>query len=85
MIQPRLVCCGSELPEGVGKYGCPNCNGEKAARPRWGNQTDSGQNKLAPSADRWKKRSETFSGIADAMASQWGGMKSKEPVQAPMF
>ena len=41
-------------------------------KPRWGNQTDSGQNKLAPSADRWKKRSETFQGIADAMAKQWG-------------
>ena len=41
-------------------------------RPRWGNQTDSGQNKLAPSADRWKVRSETFQGIADAMADQWG-------------
>ena len=41
-------------------------------RQRWGNQTDSGQNKLAPSADRWKKRSETFAGIAEAMAEQWG-------------
>jgi len=41
-------------------------------RKRWGNQTDSGQNKLAPSADRWKKRSETFAGIAEAMAEQWG-------------
>ncbi len=28
--------------------------------------------KMPPSADRWKKRSETFQGIADAMASQWG-------------
>jgi hypothetical protein len=27
---------------------------------------------LPPSADRWKKRSETFQGIADAMAEQWG-------------
>lgn len=27
--------------------------------------------KLPPSADRWKERSRTFSGIADAMASQW--------------
>lgn len=43
-------------------------------RPRWGNQTDSGQNKLAPSADRWKVRSETFQGIADAMADQWGSL-----------
>ena len=41
-------------------------------RKRWGNQTDSGQNKLAPSADRWKIRSETYEGIAAAMAAQWG-------------
>jgi len=38
---------------------------------RWGNQTDSGQNRLAPSADRWKIRSATYQGIADAMAAQW--------------
>lgn len=42
-------------------------------RKRWGNQTDSGQNRLAPSPDRWKIRSETFTGIAEAMAYQWGG------------
>lgn len=41
-------------------------------KKRWGNQTDSGQNRLAPSADRWKIRSETYKGIAEAMASQWG-------------
>lgn len=39
---------------------------------RYGNQTDSGQNKLPPSADRWKIRSETYFGIAGAMAAQWG-------------
>jgi hypothetical protein len=39
---------------------------------RWGNQTPSGQNSLGPSADRWKIRSATFRGIADAMAEQWG-------------
>ena len=27
---------------------------------------------LPPSADRWKLRSETYLGIAQAMASQWG-------------
>ena len=43
-------------------------NGKK----RWANQTDSGQNKLAPSADRWKLRSETYQGVSDAMAKQWG-------------
>ncbi|CAB4124720.1 hypothetical protein UFOVP62_26 [uncultured Caudovirales phage] len=41
-------------------------------KPRWANQTDSGQNKLAPSADRWALRSKTYQGIADAMAAQWG-------------
>lgn len=41
-------------------------------RPRWGNQTDSGQNKLGPSPDRWAKRSLTYPGIAKAMAEQWG-------------
>lgn len=39
---------------------------------RWGNQTDSGQNKLPPTADRWKLRSTTYAGIAEAMADQWG-------------
>ena len=39
---------------------------------RWANQTDSGQNRLTPSPDRWKIRSETYKGIARAMASQWG-------------
>lgn len=28
--------------------------------------------KLPPSKDRWKIRSKTFQGIADAMAAQWG-------------
>ncbi len=28
---------------------------------------------LPPSADRWKLRSTTYQGIADAMAMQWGG------------
>jgi len=39
---------------------------------RWSNQCASGQNKLAPSPDRWKERSKTYQGIADAMALQWG-------------
>jgi len=39
---------------------------------RWANQTASGQNKLGPSKDRWKIRSKTYQGIANAMAQQWG-------------
>lgn len=41
-------------------------------KKRWANQTDSGQNALPPSKDRWKIRSTTYQGIADAMAEQWG-------------
>ena len=41
-------------------------------KPRWSNQTDSGQNKLAPSKDRARLRSKTYLGIAKAMAEQWG-------------
>jgi len=29
--------------------------------------------KMPPSEDRWKERSKTYQGIADAMAWQWGG------------
>jgi len=39
---------------------------------RWSNQTDSGQNRLGPSKDRWRKRAVTYQGIADAFADQWG-------------
>lgn len=39
-------------------------------RPRWGNQTDSGQNRLSPGDDRWKDRSRTFPGIADALVER---------------
>jgi len=41
-------------------------------KERWGNQTDSGQNRLSPSANRWLERSATFPGIAAAMGAQWG-------------
>jgi hypothetical protein len=43
-------------------------------KERWANQTDSGQNRLPPSADRAKIRSITYQGIADAMAAQWGSL-----------
>lgn len=43
-------------------------------KKRWGNQTNSGQNKLTPSADRWKHRAKTYRGIAAAMAEQWGAL-----------
>lgn len=38
---------------------------------KYSNQTPSGQNNLGPSKDRWKLRSKTYEGIAEAMAGQW--------------
>lgn len=36
----------------------------------WANQTDTGQNKLGPGDERWKDRSRTYPGIADALVSR---------------
>lgn len=32
--------------------------------------------KMSPGLDRWKERSRTYQGIADAMASQWGRLEN---------
>lgn len=77
-VLPRTVCknCGTieagavDLVEKALKDGCIEC-GHKVL-PRWGNQTDSGQNKLFPSIDRAEQRSKTYPGIAHAMAHTWG-------------
>lgn len=68
-VPPRLVCDNGHT-FAYGNHKCPVCRSEKFL-PRWANQTDSGQNKLPPSDDRWKLRSETYDGIANAMAAQW--------------
>jgi len=68
LVSPRMVCCGITLTD---KYGCPNCLGSNKPKHRWSNQTNSGQNKLPPSADRARLRSITYPGIAEAMAQQW--------------
>jgi len=57
-VEPRIVTTPS---------------GKKANR--WANQCDNyGHDSLPPSADRWKIRSATYQGIADAMVEQWGGL-----------
>jgi len=58
-IKPENRCAGRIVTH----------NGKQVER--WANQTDSGQNRLSPSADRWKDRSKTYSGIADAFATQF--------------
>lgn len=49
---------------------CIQANGKNL--PRWGNQTDSGQEKTTPGEGRWLERSKTWPGIAAAMGDQWG-------------
>ena len=80
-IQPHQFGHDASKKTGLWLKNLPALKGTKDVAPRlvdgrrrWGNQTDSGQNKLPPSADRWKLRSITFSGIAAAMAQQWGSL-----------
>ena len=77
-VPGRIVCrsCGSvhrgEAAVTASAKGCEcgaDCN---QLVPRWANQTDSGQNRLGPSPDRARLRSQTYPGIARAMAEQWG-------------
>ena len=69
--QPRLVCSNGHRNAYDGYSYCGTC-GSEVLRPRWANQTDSGQNRLSPGENRWLERSKTFPGIAAAMGDQWG-------------
>jgi hypothetical protein len=82
-VKPRMICtpCGGRNDyEAAFGHGCIHC-GAEAGRllPRWSNQTDKNQNKLTPSDDRWKERSRTYPGIADAATAHWLGIL-KNPV-----
>lgn len=80
VIQPHEF--GDDASKATGLWlsaGVPKLVGTKYVEPRmvghlprWANQTDSGQNRLSPSADRWLERSKTYPGIAKAMGNQWG-------------
>ena len=79
IIQPHQFGHDASKQTALWLKGLPKLESTKNIEPRvingkkrWANQTDSGQNKLAPSADRWKIRSTTYLGIANAMADQWG-------------
>lgn len=61
--------CGGRWDQSKGPE-CAHCH-DSAPRLVWANQTHSGQNRLSPSDDRWQHRSETYEGIAAAMAAQW--------------
>ncbi len=65
-IEGRLI----EWPRGSGKM-----------VRRWANQTDSGQNCVTPSDNRWKDRSKTYDGIGAAFAEQWGGTAVQSQIE----
>ena len=64
-LKPTAFCPPRLAPSGNGK----------GYAFRWSNQTDSGQNIEPPCENRWKIRSTTYRGWAEAMAEQWGGTK----------
>lgn len=80
-IDPRYVCCGHVLNESEIEHGCLECFGDKKPLPRWSNQTDSGQNRLPPSKDRWLIRATTYQGWSDAMVNQWGNLIKQEEIK----
>ena len=78
-VPPRMVCqCGIVYPYNQADKGCPEC-GPGFSKPRWSNQTDSGQNKLGPSDTRAADRAKTYPGIALAMAEQWAPIILNSP------
>lgn len=64
---PRYVCqdCKNTMGGTCGQ--CERC-GSMRVRERWGNQTDSGQNRLSPGEGRAAARAVTYPGIARAIA-----------------
>lgn len=62
---PSLVLTGPEIQPRIIEY-----KGKPVKR--WGNQSPCGADNKGPSENRWKERSETYQGIANAMANQWG-------------
>lgn len=75
-VEPRYVCgcgwSGRDVRRNTmwGRQ-CPECLSARL-KPRWANQTDSGQNRLGPSERRAMDRARTYPGIANAWAQQWG-------------
>jgi hypothetical protein len=55
------------LPIDPAKYIAPTTRDNGKAY--WANQTDTGQNKLGPGDERWKDRSRTYPGVADALVT----------------
>ena len=72
--KPDQVIQPWQFGHGETKATCLWLKGLQRLRPtEISEQREQRMHKLPPSADRWKLRSVTYSGIANAMASQWAG------------
>jgi hypothetical protein len=67
LIQPWMFGHGETKATCLWLHGLPRLQPTKIVDGR-----DPRIHRLSPSADRWKERSRTYSGIAEAMAEQWG-------------
>jgi hypothetical protein len=67
VIQPWMYGHGETKATCLWLRKLPRLNGFNVVEGR-----DQRLHKLSPGPDRWKERSKTFSGIASAMAEQWG-------------
>lgn len=90
IIQPWMFGDDASKATCLWLKGLPLLKPTRYARPRivegrrrWANQSDSGQNYLLPTDDRWMLRSQTYPGVARAMAEQWGGADHHPDTRRP--
>lgn len=70
-LDPKRRIAGRMVPRDKAMGASDRARGNKGPEfiERWSNQTDTGQNRLSPGEDRWKDRSRTYGGIADALTT----------------
>ena len=68
-LREYVALCGTRVLDGLttneNAPRCAQCERQKA----WART-----HRAPPSEDRWKERSKFFTGVADAMADQWGAV-----------
>lgn len=86
-VDPAKRVRGRLVPraKATGKTDIRNGNTGPDFIERWSNQTDTGQNRLSPSDDRWKDRSRTYDGIADALAAAIIEQLRRPTLSLPLF
>lgn len=72
-IQPWMFGHGETKATCLWLIGLPNLVPTAIVEGR-----DARVHRMPPSEDRWKERSRTYQGIADAMAQQWGASQERE-------